>query len=111
VQQFGKGLADEQEVLMFCADAIIDTFAADSVVQRAEASGSALHRAIASIFVNDALARVETAARNALAHTGDPGRARLTELRTMMSLDSIDTIPLRQQVAEAVLTQKRYPFA
>jgi len=111
VQHFGKALGDQQEVLMFCADALIDMFAADSVALRAEASGDALHRASAAIYVNGALGRVETAARNALAHMGEPGRARLPELRTMMGLEPIDIIPLRQQVAEAVLTRKRYPFA
>ena len=75
LQHYGKSLAEQQEVLMFTADILIDAFAADSVARRAQASGDPLHRAAASIYLNDALGRVEIAARNALAAMGDAGAA------------------------------------
>ena len=110
ISHFGAALGEQQEVLTFCANAIIDTFAADSVALRAEAAGTPLHDAVAAIHLNDAAGRVEIAARNALAAMGDAGRSQLAGLRAMMDVETVDTVPLRRQVAEAVLTARRYPF-
>jgi alkylation response protein AidB-like acyl-CoA dehydrogenase len=110
VEKYGQKLADQQEVLMFAADAIIDTFACDSVVVRAEASGDALHAAVASVYVNDAIARAEIAARNALAAMGEPGAALLRPLRELMDITPVNTVPLRHQIADAVLARRKYPF-
>jgi alkylation response protein AidB-like acyl-CoA dehydrogenase len=111
VEVCGQQLVDQQEVLMFAADAIIETFACDSVLQRASSSGDALHAAAASVYVNDALARVEIAARNALAALGDPGTAKLRRLRDLVDIAPVNTVPLRHQIAEAVLARRKYPFA
>ena len=111
VEKYGQKLADQQEVLMFAADAIIDTFACDSVVVRAEASGEALHAAVASVYVNDAIARAEIAGRNALAAMGEAGAALLRPLRELMDITPVNTVPLRHQIADAVLARWKYPFA
>ena len=111
LQHYGKSLPEQQEVLMFTADILIDAFAADSVTLRAQASGNDLHRAAASIYVNDAIGRVETAARNALTAMGDSGRAQLPRLRSLMDVPPVDTVPLRHQIAEVVLSRRKYPFA
>ncbi len=111
LQHYGKSLAEQQEVLMFTADILIDAFAADSVARRAQASGDPLHQAVASIYQNDAVGRAEIAGRNALAAMGDAGAAHLPDLRTLMDVAAVDTIPLRHQVAEAVLSRRKYPFA
>ena len=109
--QYGKRLGDQQEVLMFAADAIIETFACDSVQLRAAAAEDPLHSAAAAIYVNDAVGRVEIAARNAFAAMGEAGAAELAELRTLMNVPPLNTIPLRHQVAETVLARKKYPLA
>ena len=111
LQHFGKSLAEQQEVLMFTADILIDAFALDSVTLRAQASADPLHRAVASIYSSDAIGRGEIAARNALAAMGDAGAAHLPRLRALMNVPPVDTIPLRHQVAEAVLSRRKYPFA
>ncbi|HJR59061.1 MAG TPA: acyl-CoA dehydrogenase family protein [Vicinamibacterales bacterium] len=110
VGQYGKALGEQQEVLMFAADVIIDTFASESVMLRAAASGDPLHATAAAVYINDAVGRVELAARNALAAIGDAGRARLTGLRALMNIEPVNTIPLRHQLAEAVLSRRKYPF-
>ena len=107
MDHYGRSFADQQEVLTFCADALIDTFAADSVQARAEAAGDPLHRSIAATFMSDALGRVEIAARRVLAAIGDT--ASLAALRDVMALDAVDTIPLRARIAEAVLSRRAYP--
>jgi alkylation response protein AidB-like acyl-CoA dehydrogenase len=73
MQTYGEGLADQQEVMMLCADILIDVFSAESATLRAEAALQAigprasLHVDAARIFVNDAAMRVESSARQALA--------------------------------------------
>ena len=111
IEQFGSKLAERQEVLMFAADVLIDMFACDSVLLRSAASGDPLHGAAAGVYVNDAVGRVEVAARNALAAMGEAGTGQLADLRALMNIEPVDTIPLRHQLAEAVLERRRYPFA
>ena len=111
IEQFGSKLGERQEVLMFAADVLIDTFACDSVLLRSAASGDPLHGAAAGVYVNDAVGRVEIAARNALAAMGEAGTGQLADLRALMNSEPVDTIPLRHQLAEAVLERRRYPFA
>jgi alkylation response protein AidB-like acyl-CoA dehydrogenase len=110
-RKFGSALGEQQEVLMFTADILIDAFAADCVWLRALASGDALHRAVATIYTNDAISRAEGAARNALAAMGDAGAAQLPALRRLMDVPPVNTIPLRHQVTDALLARKKYPFA
>ena len=111
VQTYGRTFGEQQEVSMFAADAIIETFASDSVLTRARTSGNLLQSAAASVYVNDAVSRVEAAARNALAAMGHAGASQLGRLRELMNIPAIDTLPLRHQIAEAVLARRKYPFA
>ena len=110
VDQYGKRLGEQQEVLMFAADTIIETFAADSVQLRAIAANDPLHAAVASIYLDEAVGRVELAARKGFAAMGDAGLAHIPDLRRLLSIQAVNTIPLRHQVAEAVLARNRYPF-
>jgi alkylation response protein AidB-like acyl-CoA dehydrogenase len=110
-QAFGKTLTERQEVLAYLADMLIDLFACDSVVARAEASADRLHQAVADVFVADAVARVYTAARNL--RPAVPSHARgdaSAGLRAVLDLAHQDTITLRRQIAEAALARRRYPF-
>ena len=110
-QHYGKSLSEQQEVLMFTADIIIDAFAVDTIGLRARASGDQVHSAVAAIYTHDAVGRAEIAARNALAAMGEAGAAQLSVLRRLMDVEVVDTVPLRHQVAEAVLALRKYPFA
>jgi alkylation response protein AidB-like acyl-CoA dehydrogenase len=116
MQTYGDKLTDEQEVLSFIADILIETFAAESTVLRAQQAGAArhpqsvLHEAAAQVFVNDAAARVEMAARNALAAMaeGDTLRTLLAALRRVLKTTPINTVRLRRQLADAAAAQGRY---
>ena len=112
MQTYGEKLADQQEILSLAADILIDVFAAESTVLRAAAAGSELHYAAARVFVNDAAARVETAARNAIAGLadGDMRRTLLAALRRLLKPAPVDTIPLRRLIAGAALERKGYPY-
>jgi hypothetical protein len=115
MQTYGDALTEEQEVLTSVADILIDVFAADSVVARARATSTrsaALQVAAATVFVNDASGRVELAARTALAAMaeGDTLRTLLAALRRFLKVTPVNTVVLRRQIADAVVSARGYPF-
>ncbi len=111
MQTYGEKLAEEQEVLTAVADVVIDVFAAESVLLRADGA-SELHGAAARIYINDAAGRVELGARTALAAMtdGDTLRTLLAALKRVMKVQPANTVALRRQVADAVVNRKGYPF-
>ena len=111
VATYGKALGEQQDVLMFAADVLIDTFACDSVAARAEASSDPLHHAAAAIYIEDAVGRVEIAARRALAAMGAAGAPHQATIRALMNVEPVNTVPLRHQLAEAVVARRKYLFA
>ncbi len=118
MQTFGQKLTDEQEVLMHIADALMDTFAADSAVLRAQAAvarrhaKAALHVAAARVFVSDAAMRIDASARQALAATvdGDTLRTMLSALRRLIKVMPINTVALRRELADAAIAKGGYLF-
>jgi Acyl-CoA dehydrogenase, C-terminal domain len=112
MQTYGARLADEQEVLTRAADVIIDVYAAESAWLRASAARGPLHEAAACVFINDALGRVELAARDALAAMtdGDTLRTLLAALRRLAKAMPVNTVALRRQIADAVTERRVYPF-
>jgi alkylation response protein AidB-like acyl-CoA dehydrogenase len=122
MQTYGAQLAEQQEILITTADILIDTYAAESVLLRASDAGSnvgsnvgarSVHEAAARTFINDAAARVEVAARVALAAMaeGDALRTLLAALRRIMKVTPVNTVGLRRTVADAIVGRKGYPFA
>jgi alkylation response protein AidB-like acyl-CoA dehydrogenase len=116
MQTFGQKLQDEQEVLSYAADILIDTYAADSAVLRArdarvaDEARAPFHEAAARVFVNDAAQRVEMAARNALAAmaAGDTLRTLLAALRRLLKAAPINTVALRRQLADTAVANGGY---
>jgi alkylation response protein AidB-like acyl-CoA dehydrogenase len=115
MQTFGEKLNDQQEVLTLVADVIIDVFAAESVLLRASQSRRAepLTVAAAEVYVTDAAARVEIAARSALAAMadGDTLRTLLAALRRVLKTTPVNTVARRRQIADAIVERKAYPYA
>jgi alkylation response protein AidB-like acyl-CoA dehydrogenase len=116
MQTYGQKLNDEQEVLSYAADIMIDTYAAESAVLRARAASAAahphagLHEAAARVFVNDGAQRLEGAARSALAAMaeGDALRILLAALRRVLKVTPVNTVALRRRLAEATVERGRY---
>ncbi|OFW06983.1 MAG: hypothetical protein A3I61_03080 [Acidobacteria bacterium RIFCSPLOWO2_02_FULL_68_18] len=116
MQTFGQKLGDEQEVLGYAADILIDTYAAESAVLRARAAlagrhdHAELHQAAAAAFTADAAQRVEHAARSALAALadGDTLRTLLAALRRVLKVAPVNTVALRRHLADATVAQGRY---
>jgi alkylation response protein AidB-like acyl-CoA dehydrogenase len=116
MQTFGERLTDQQEVLTLTADVIMDVFAAESVLLRALQNGpahSALTVAAAEVYITDAAARVEVAARTALAAMadGDTLRTLLAALRRVLKTTPVNTVARRRQIADAIVERKAYPYA
>jgi alkylation response protein AidB-like acyl-CoA dehydrogenase len=118
MQTYGERVSDEQEVLTWTADILMDAFAAESVVLRALAADAArnsnagLHAAAAQVFVADAALRVEATGRQALAAMteGDTLRVGLAALRRFTKLPPVNTVALRREIAARVLARTAYPF-
>jgi alkylation response protein AidB-like acyl-CoA dehydrogenase len=116
MQTYGEKLSDEQEVLGYAADILIEVYAAESAVVRADATHRAgrgdadLHAAAARVYINDAAGRVESAARNASAAMaeGDTLRTLLAALRRILKFTPINTVALRRTLADAVTARGGY---
>ena len=71
-----------------------------------------LHEAAARVFINDAVARVEVAARDALAAMaeGDMLRTLTAALRRFLKVTPVNTVALRRELAAALAERRVYPF-
>jgi alkylation response protein AidB-like acyl-CoA dehydrogenase len=118
VQKFREQLAEQQEIVAALANVVMDVYAMESTLRRAQRAFAARGQAAgvmcdaARAFIYDAMDRVEKEARTALAATaeGDTLVTQLAVLRRFAKHAPIDTIALRRRVAGAVLAQDRYPF-
>jgi alkylation response protein AidB-like acyl-CoA dehydrogenase len=116
MQSYGEKLSDQQEVLGYAADILIETYASESAVLRARRVAEAdsgrgeLHVAAARVFVHDAALRVEAAARSALAAMaeGDTLRTLLAALRRLLKVTPVNTVALRRTLADAAVAEGKY---
>ena len=116
-QRYMTDLAEQQEVMAALADIIIEVFAMDSAVlrtlklenSRGEAS-SALPIAMTQVYLSEAMARVEVAARRVLAAAaeGDNLRIQTAILRRLVKHDPVNVIALRQQIATRTIDAGKY---
>src|SRR5271168_184605 len=118
VQKFRDQLADHQEIVAALSNIVMDVYAMESSLRRAQKSAAARNSVApvmadaSSAFIYDAMDRIEKEARTALAATadGDTLITQLAVLRRFAKHAPLDTIALRRRVADAVLAQDRYPF-
>ena len=119
VQKFREKLADEQELICALSNMVMEIYAMESCLLRAQkaaaskgeaASGTMLDAA--RVFIDEAVERVEHEARRALAavHEGDMLTTQMAVLRRFAKRAPVDTIALGRRVAAAVQAQDRYPF-
>ncbi len=118
MQRYGTKIESEQEVLSLLADLLIDTYASESAVLRAQdAAGrtlpnAELHQDAARVAVNEAAGRIELAARGALAAMadGDVLRTQLAALRRLLKITPVNTVVLRRRLADATVAKGGYVF-
>ena len=119
VQKFREKLADEQELVAALANVVLEVYAMESCLLRAQKAASARGEATnkimieaARVFISDAMERVEHEAKRAVAavHEGDMLTTQMAVLKRFGKRPALDTIALRRSVAGAVQAQDRYPF-
>jgi alkylation response protein AidB-like acyl-CoA dehydrogenase len=121
LQTYGDKLPNEQEVLMLASDIILQTFAAESGLLRAEAGrrsgpgGDEQNHArslAAAVLAHDAGVRAEGYARTALAAmtSGDTLRTMLASLRRVLKVAPVDTVAARRRIADEVTSKGGYIF-
>jgi alkylation response protein AidB-like acyl-CoA dehydrogenase len=118
VQKFREQLADQQEVVAALSNIVMDVYAMESCLRRAQkASGAdggagSLMADAARAFIHDAMDRIEKSARTALSGVaeGDALTTQLSVLRRFAKHAPLNTIAVRRRIASAVVSQDRYPF-
>jgi butyryl-CoA dehydrogenase len=116
-QKYMAAISDEQEVMGAIADMVIEVFAMESAILRAEkivaARGGAsaeISVAMARIYAAGAIEKIELCARKVIAAVseGDMAQTQFTILRRLAKHDPADTIALRRQVARHMTKAGKY---
>ncbi len=113
-QKYQAEMEKQQEVLMNIADIVMETFAMESALLRARKLGrtgkSTIAGDICSVFLRDAMARVEQSARNVLGCCSDSQtlRTNMSILRKLAVYDPVNSVALRRKIAERLLSRERY---
>ena len=119
VQKFREKLADEQELIGALSNVVMEIYAMESCLLRAQKAAAAKGESAAQtmidaarVFISDAAERVEHEAKRAIAaiHEGDMLTTQMAVLKRFAKRAAVDTIALRRRVAAAVQSQDRYPL-
>jgi hypothetical protein len=116
-RKFGAKIVDEQEVMAALSDIVADIFLGESAVLRAlkaRARGGAsagTHAALAVLYVNDAIVRMETHLRRVHEVCGDAKdvAGALSDARKFLGWPAVNSTALRRQVAAAVCERRGHP--
>src|SRR5690554_1436557 len=118
-QAFQDKIEAEQEIMMNLADIMIEIYAAESVLLRAEKLASAkseeaskIQIAMARVYLSEAVDKINLAAKEAIAAfvTGDEQKVMLMGLKRFTKADLVNTKQLRREIAEYMLEKGRYTF-
>ncbi|MBX2845056.1 MAG: acyl-CoA dehydrogenase family protein [Saprospiraceae bacterium] len=118
-QKFMQHLEEQQEIMMYLSDMLIDVFAAESTLLRVEkmvaAKGEeacALEIDMARTYLVDALDRINSNGRSAVAGfaEGDEMRMMLMGLKRFTKFEPVNTIAARRRIADHIVEQNAYTF-
>ncbi len=119
VQKLMTNLAKEQEVLMYLADMLIETYVSESlqlrveklVGQRGEESVKG-QIDIMQVYIRDAGDKILKAGKEALNSfaEGDERRMMMTGLKRFTKTDDINTTAARRRIAAKLIEQNKYCF-
>ncbi|HVF55758.1 MAG TPA: acyl-CoA dehydrogenase family protein [Pyrinomonadaceae bacterium] len=118
-QKYMTALAEQQEILMGVANIIMDTYAMESAILRAQKLSDAQGEEVAAryldmtrVFCNDAVARIEAEAKNTLAAMaeGDELRTLLAALRRFTKNTPANTVVARQRIADVLIKANKYAY-
>ena len=109
-QRYMQGLADQQEIMGALADCIMEVYALESCILRAEKSNSANAIAMTRYYAAKAFSTVEQSARKVIsgAAEGDMLRTQMAIVRRLAKYEPADTITIGRKIAGAVVAAGRY---
>jgi alkylation response protein AidB-like acyl-CoA dehydrogenase len=119
VQKFREKLADEQELIAALSNIVMEIYAMESCLLRAQKAAAAKGESAtqtlidaARVFIAEAAERVEHEAKRSVTavNEGDMLTTQMAVLKRFGKRAPVDTIALRRGVAAAVQGQDRYPF-
>jgi alkylation response protein AidB-like acyl-CoA dehydrogenase len=119
MQKFREKLADEQELIAALSNMVMEVYAMESLLLRAQKAAAAKGEPAAKVmidaarvFISDAMERVEHEAKRAIAavNEGDVLTTQMAVLKRFAKRSAVDSITLRRGIAAAVHSQDRYPF-
>jgi len=118
-QKYMMKLGDQQEILLGIADIIMDAYAMESAILRAQKlaasqgeEAAARYIDMTRVFCNDAVERIEARAKNTLAGMaeGDELRTLLAALRRFTKLTPMNTITARQRIADVLIGANKWAY-
>jgi hypothetical protein len=106
--RYGTALDKQQEILMSLADIVMEVFAMESSWLRARKTGLAAE--ICTVFLCDAMTRIEQSARCALSACaqGEELRSHTAALHRLTAYEPVNAVSLRRKIAEQLLARGRY---
>jgi alkylation response protein AidB-like acyl-CoA dehydrogenase len=119
-QKYMQAIQDQQEIMGAIADMVIETYAMESAVLRAQKlienngeGASALPIAMTQVYLSHAFEKVEAAARKIIAAVaeGDMMRSQMAILRRLAKHEPFNTIAASQKIADRVLEAGKYVLA
>ena len=118
-QTFQDKIEEEQEIMMNLADIMIEIYAAESTMLRAEKLGkvqgeeASKHQiTMAKAYLSEAVEKISSSAKEAIAGfvTGDEQKMMLMGVKRFTKMDLVNTKKLRREIAEYMLEKDKYPF-
>jgi butyryl-CoA dehydrogenase len=119
-QKYMQAIQDQQEVMGAIADMVIETYAMESAVLRAQKiaerggeNAASLPIAMTRVYLSQAMEKIEAAAKKVIAAVadGDMLRTQLAILRRLAKHEPFNTIELRQQIAQKMIERGKYTLA
>jgi len=118
-QKYMMALSEKQEILLGIADVIIETFAMESAILRAQKlavtegeEAAARYLDMTRVFCNDAVLRIDSIAKNTLSGMaeGDELRTLLAALRRFTKMTPGNTIAARQRIADVMIQANKWTY-
>jgi len=119
-QKYMQAIQDQQEIMGAIADVVIETYAMETAVLRAQKiaerngeTAASLPIAMTRVYLSQAMEKIESSAKKVIAAVaeGDMLRTQLAILRRLAKYEPFNTIALRQQIAEKVIERGKYSLA
>src|SRR4051812_24650938 len=116
-QKYMMQIEQQQEVMGAIADMVIEVYAMESVLLRtmklASAQGesaAAVPVAMTRVYLSQGMDKIEASARKIIADVaeGDVLRTQMAILRRLGKHDPVNTVGLRQEIAEKIIERGRY---